>query len=363
MNRLISPADRTILRLPHWLGDVVACEPVLRAFYEFYRAEDRASNLTVTGSSRMMSLFKGRFEGAARLADDRSPGDRPKGWRGQQAALLLTNSFRSAWFAFRAGVPIRVGWARDGRGFLLTHGVRPALERGGVPLGLGRAGRRPRILPRPFGSACVELAQAMGVYVRERRPLLEPNAQGRQLFEARLKRLGLSAQAEFVAVNVGARAKSAKAVPPQLWASSIDALARRIDLPILVVCGPGEREALHEIKDRVQQAKLYPCADPVVDLPELVVLAGRAALFLTSDTGARHVALATGAPIVAILGPTDPRHAAEHLETTRIVRQSVPCGPCHLERCPLQGSEQQQCLSRIDPEQVAAAAVELLERR
>src|SRR6059036_1525134 len=39
-------------------------------------------------------------------------------------ALLLQNAFDAAWLAWRASIPERIGYGRDGRGFLLTHPVR-----------------------------------------------------------------------------------------------------------------------------------------------------------------------------------------------------------------------------------------------
>src|SRR5215469_774999 len=42
--------------------------------------------------------------------------------RGQKfdVALLLQNAFDAAWLAWRAGIPQRIGYARDGRSLLLT---------------------------------------------------------------------------------------------------------------------------------------------------------------------------------------------------------------------------------------------------
>src|SRR5689334_17929106 len=39
-------------------------------------------------------------------------------------ALLLQNAFHAAWLAWRAGIPERIGYARDGRSILLTRAVR-----------------------------------------------------------------------------------------------------------------------------------------------------------------------------------------------------------------------------------------------
>ena len=39
------------------------------------------------------------------------------------AAILLQNAFEAAFIAWMAGIPLRAGFKRDGRGLLLTHGV------------------------------------------------------------------------------------------------------------------------------------------------------------------------------------------------------------------------------------------------
>src|SRR5450755_2134197 len=39
-------------------------------------------------------------------------------------AILLQNAFEAAWVAWLAGIPNRIGYNRDGRGFLLTRAVK-----------------------------------------------------------------------------------------------------------------------------------------------------------------------------------------------------------------------------------------------
>src|ERR1700726_1247018 len=47
-------------------------------------------------------------------------------------ALLLQNAFDAAWLAWRAGIPERIGYARDGRRLLLTK-VVPVPKPGEIP--------------------------------------------------------------------------------------------------------------------------------------------------------------------------------------------------------------------------------------
>ena len=49
-------------------------------------------------------------------------------------AVLLPNSFRSAWLAWLAGIPEHVGYLRYGRGLLLTDSLRPTYDAAGERL-------------------------------------------------------------------------------------------------------------------------------------------------------------------------------------------------------------------------------------
>src|SRR5262249_56760888 len=111
----------------------------------------------VLGLAAPRALVAGRFPSVRRVALPARGAEEPRHYAGHAVALLFTGSFRSAWCAWRASVPRRVGFARDGRRFLLTDALQPARERGGVPLELGRAGGGRRYLPRPLGRSLAEL--------------------------------------------------------------------------------------------------------------------------------------------------------------------------------------------------------------
>lgn len=338
------------VRTPDWLGDLVMAEPALRALHR--RVRELSGALTFVGDVRLMEVFDGAFEGV-----DRAAADDPRSWRGHDVALLFVNSFRSAWEAARAGVRERVGYARDVRGVLLTTSIAPARETGGVPFGVGVGGRPPRYLPRPFGAVCAELTASVGVFVEDSRPRLVPSARGSEDRVRRLRRFDLALDAPYTLVNVGARSGSAKGYPPRQWGAVLAALSPWRDEPLILVCGPGEEAALREAQEHAGKAKTLACLEPVASLPELVALCAGARVVLTADAGPRHLANAVGARVVTVCGPTDPRHTADHLERTRVLRELVECGPCHREHCPLEGAQHHQCMTKVDPERVARAAL------
>jgi heptosyltransferase-2 len=85
-------------------------------------------------------------------------------------------------------------------------------------------------------------------------------------------------------------------------------------------------------------------------------LIARARLVLSNDSGPRQVAVALGRPVVVVMGPSDPRHTAQHLSRQRVLREDVACSPCGHAVCPID----HRCLTRIRPERAITAAAELL---
>jgi heptosyltransferase-2 len=172
--------------------------------------------------------------------------------------------------------------------------------------------------------------------------------------------MGLRPDEPFVLINAGARPASAKGYPAELWGAIAAELSGRDGLAVVMVGGPGEEESVRAALAAAGEARALALLDPVCDLGELAALAAGASVVLTADTGARHVAAAVGAKIVCLVGPTDPRHSAAHLEFTTLLREPVPCGPCHRERCPLAGQEHHACMTSIAVSGVRDAALALL---
>ena len=94
-------------------------------------------------------------------------------------------------------------------------------------------------------------------------------------------------------------------------------------------------------------------------LAVLKPVVSRCRLLIATDSGVRHFGVAFGVPTVVIMGPTDPLHTRSDYANTIILRQDVPCGPCHLRECPTD----HKCMELITPEMVIEAAEKLLARQ
>lgn len=345
----MNSARRIFVRAPSWLGDFVMAEPVYAAI------DEACDRWTLAGPKRMLELVAGRYPNAERVATDSDEGG-VDAWRGHDAALFLNGSFRSLWAAVRAGIPERVSWNSSGRGWLATISPKPAREAGGVAVGCGTRGRFPRRLPRPFGSACIELAGLLGVSVSRREPRVFAREPDLANMRSRLRDAGVDPGAEFCLVNLGGPPGGAKSLSRESWrevlaeggaagearsardASGSSALRDAVGLPRVLVCGPGEEARVRALADLG-----FPLVDPVPTLGELLALAQLATHGLTPDSGPRHLAVAAGLPLTVFFGPTDPRHTAEHTAQTQSVRGTAPCAPCHLASCPLEGDSERRC--------------------
>src|SRR4029434_8743112 len=120
---------KILMRGPNWVGDAVLAIPAMKAVRErFPNAE-----ITLLVRPWVAGIFK-----SAPFIDHLSREPRPHGLRdwlrvtgsirknSYDLALLFPNSFESAVMIFLGRVPTRVGYATDGRRWLLTNRVRRA---------------------------------------------------------------------------------------------------------------------------------------------------------------------------------------------------------------------------------------------
>jgi heptosyltransferase-3 len=111
--------------------------------------------------------------------------------------------------------------------------------------------------------------------------------------------------------------------------------------------------------------------------PDLTALVAAARVYIGPDTAITHLAAASGAPTVAIYGPTDPRlwgpwpvggldrpwQAAGTIQrrgNVWLVQNPLPCMPCQLEGCERRLDSHSQCLDELSAAQVLAAVDQAL---
>jgi heptosyltransferase-2 len=96
----------------------------------------------------------------------------------------------------------------------------------------------------------------------------------------------------------------------------------------------------------------------VLTLREMICAMSRSHLFIGNDSGPSHIAQALGIPAVVIASGTN-EYARWGIwaKPSRILKHGVPCSPCHLRDCNVEGHP---CMSEISVEEVYRAVQELL---
>lgn len=336
-----------LVRAANWVGDAVMSLPALRAIRSrFPDAEIAiAARPSVAGiyaregfrlveytAPRGVLGLKQQFEFARRLRESRF-----------DCAVLFQNAFEAALLVAMAGIPERIGYARDGRGFLLTKPVD-------VP--------EPGDIPAHQRYCYLELLRRAG-WIQEL-PAVEQirlahlddaRASGRTL----LKRAGL--EGEVVGISPGAAYGTAKRWIPEYFVQAAERLARECKAAVAVFGSSDESSLCESIASQLASRNVRAVSFAgKTSLAEFIDLAAASRVFLTNDSGAMHIASAAGVPTVTVFGATDPLATGPTGDLARIVREPVECSPCLLRECPID----HRCMTRVTPDRVVDVALELV---
>lgn len=141
-----------------------------------------------------------------------------------------------------------------------------------------------------------------------------------------------------------------------------DALAHRLDAPVVLIGGPQDAAVAGDVLRRMTVPAVS--AAGALSWGATGALLRGCRVFVTNDSGPLHLAVAVGAPTVAVLGPTDPAVFGPRHAPHAVVRAGLPCSPCirvgDFPACPIQPRE--HCLLSVTPDMVLAAAAQLLAR-
>jgi heptosyltransferase-2 len=252
--------------------------------------------------------------------------------------LVLPNSFRAALFAWLVGSPVRVGYATDGRRWLLSHPV-PAVEE----------------QPCHQIDAYLRLIAALGLPVVERLPTLAPTVRAEVEAEQLWNAQGWGREDLVIGICPGAAFGPAKRWWPERFAALADRLIAAGGFRVVFF---GSRDEIPLVAHICSQMTYKAVSLAGQDtLGSFMALAARCRVMITNDSGSMHIANAVGTPVVALFGPTDPRRTAPAGAPATVLRHDLPCSPCFRTSCPY---ADHPCMRAIEIEDVYLAVVDRL---
>lgn len=333
--------------LPNWIGDVVMATPALRSLRQ------RFGDAEIVGVLRpyVADVLAG-LDVIDRFIDHDPRGRQPdnRGWpfvrrlRREKfdLALLLPNSLRSAWLAWISGTKRRIGFNRDGRGWLLTDRIQP----------------KPRTIPHPVIDEYLRLAEHLGCTQLSRQMELATLAEDERQLDRFWNRQepGLR-ECGVVCLNPGGAFGSAKHWPTASFARLGRRIADQLGRTVLVLCGPAEREVAREIVRQAGHRRVVSMADMPPGLGLTKAAVKEAELLVTTDSGPRHFAPPFGVPVVTLFGPTHTGWSETFYSRAVHLQHKVDCGPCQQRTCPL---GHHQCMRDLTVDRVYSTVLTLL---
>ena len=335
---------KILIRATNWVGDAIMALPALRTtrrrfpdamisilarpyVADIYRDQRICDELICYDPKGAHAGLSGRERLAQELQEQKF-----------DLALLLQNAFDAAWLAWRAGIPERIGYARDGRSLLLTKRIP-------VP--------KPGEIPEHERFYYLELLRRAGwinSLPSESFVTLDVPDEHRRRAEGTLLSAGARPNAVRIAIGAGASYGSAKCWPPARFADFVNRFRLHTDADVILFGTAAEQRVSEAIAAGIKTPSISLVGKTAI--AALPALLSRCRLFVGNDSGAMHVAAAVGLPVVAVFGPTDPHGTAPITPRCTVVQEKPYCSPCFLRRCPID----HRCMTSVRPEAVEAAA-------
>lgn len=340
--------------LPNWIGDVVMATPALRALRKHVGQHGQLIGIMRPYVADVLAGLPWFDETITYTPGGIWRSAKPQAVRALRGArldavMLLTNSLRTAWLAWRSGARRRVGYVGDFRSWLLTD--RLALPR-----------RRDSTAPVPPIDAYLHLARSIGCPSEP--PLMElaTTPADEQMAGDVWRRLGLPPGERVIILNSGGAYGAAKHWPAEHFAALACRIVADGAFSVLVNCGPAERDIALEIASRAADRRVVALAnaresnDFPIGLTKACIRRSR--MLVTTDSGPRFFAAAFGKPVVTLFGPTSPAATSTHYRGETSLALSLDCQPCMARTCRL---GHHRCLRELSVDRVFAAVVERLQ--
>jgi heptosyltransferase-2 len=247
---------------------------------------------------------------------------------GYDAAFALKRSLSSALLIRAAGIPRRIGFATEGRTFLLTDPVPYRQDRHEVENFLDCL----RVLDIQVHSSALELW-----------PSAENDAKADELFSA----AGWGRDDLKIIIHAAA-SLPAKQWPLDRFAAVMKVLKELHGAHFIYTGAPADTILYREIEQRGPFHGMNLCG--TMGLHANLSIYRAAHLFFGVDSGPMHMAAAVGVPVVALFGPTDERKWGPWGDGHTVITRRVSCYPCKPHKCP-----DNECMKKISVEEALEA--------
>lgn len=322
-------AEKILIRGVNWIGDAVMTLPAIRSLRAAYKNSMICQLLKPSVSPLFekdpnidkIIIYENQFKTiAGKIALSNIL--RKEGF---SKTYLLQNAFDAAFLAFLAGIPERIGYSRDKRGFMLTQRI-PFKD----------DDRKVHHI-----NYYLNLLKKAGIKAEYSMPYIYQSLDER--LEAR--KLLSNLQKPILGINPGAAFGSAKRWLPERFSEVSYLFIKDMGGSVVIFGGENEKDIsqdililtqnkLGAIKESYSETRLINLAGRT-SVRQLISLISECNALLTNDSGPMHISYAAGTPVAAIFGSTCPELTGPPEKGNIVIRGEAACSPCFRRKCNL----------------------------
>lgn len=171
------------------------------------------------------------------------------------------------------------------------------------------------------------------------------------IFESDRKRVnsfleGMNKETKIIAINPGAK-RQTNIWPQERFAEVGRWLIENFNVQIVITGGKNDKERSEELKNLIGDKVINVAGE--LSVLQTIELLKHCRLLISNDTGAVHMAVAAGIPVVGIYSARDFKNKwYPYGENSIVIRKEINCQVCFLERC-----KHLTCLKKISVDEVS----------
>lgn len=239
-------------------------------------------------------------------------------------SIIINKSFGSALICFLAKIPYRIGYASEGRSWLLSKNIKYNED-------------------LHIAENHIRLLSLLNIKNYDRRTEFFFTQRDSEYIDNLLHKSGIKNK-PLIAINPSASWETKKwGVEKFIRLANI--IKAKLDVDIAFIGSKMDEKVVNDVISGLD----FECLNLLnkTSLSQLGAFLSRCKLFITNDSGPMHLATAVGTPIVAIFGPTSPLKCGPFYGNSINIQSEVKCINCYKKEC-----KSLECMNSISVERV-----------
>jgi len=330
-------AKRILIWEQNWLGDVLFSTPFIKAI----RKKFKSAHITAIIDPSCSEILSGNPNIDEIIYYDKEKKHRSilaklnfimcLKKRGYDAVILLHRSLTRALITAFAGIKRRIGYFYPKRNFIMTDIIDLSKD------------------PLHKIEHFLNIAKYLGCDTNDKKMEFFIDEKDRDYSQELLRQNSIEKKSRFVIINPGGN------WPPKRWpeknfAALSDKLIDEFGLKVVIAGSEGDLKRALRIQEMTHMRFAIICGK--VNLKQFAAVCEKAEAVVSGDSGPMHIALAVGAKVIALFGPTSPSLTGPYGSSNfTVIQKDVGCPlPCYDASC-----ENNRCMKAISAEDVAEA--------